>query len=66
MKRKRSETDRRVVYISLTEQGERAYYHHEQFYKQMIQAMMQDISEEEMKVLTKALNHLEIFFRNYQ
>lgn len=30
VKRERSEEDRRVVYIALTEKGEKAFYHHEQ------------------------------------
>ena len=34
VKRERSEEDRRVVYIALTEKGEKAFYHHEQFHRQ--------------------------------
>ena len=33
--RLRGEEDRRVVYIRLTEQGKRAYRHHEEFHRQM-------------------------------
>jgi len=66
VKRKRSETDRRVVYISLTELGEKAYLHHEQYHKAMVQAMIKEIPEEQMEVLMKGLNNLDAFFRNYQ
>ena len=64
--RERSEEDRRVVYIRLTEKGERAYHHHAEFHKKMIEAVMQEISEEEMPVLVKCLERLCIFFRSYE
>lgn len=62
--RMRGEKDRRVVYISLTEKGEQAYRHHEQFHKEMIQAMLADMSEEEAGVLVRALTNLNEFFRS--
>ena len=37
--RARSEEDRRVVLISLSEKGEKAYYHHQKFHDDMIQAV---------------------------
>lgn len=61
----RSEEDRRVVYIRLTEKGERAYRHHEDFHTQMTQAVVDKLTEEEMPVLLKTLNGLSEFFRNY-
>lgn len=61
----RSEEDRRVVYIRLTEKGERAYRHHEDFHTQMTQAVVDKLTEEEMPVLVKTLNGLSEFFRNY-
>ena len=65
VKRNRSEQDRRVVYISLTELGERAYLHHEQFHKDMVAAMIAKIPAEQMDVLMMGLRNLEDFFRNY-
>lgn len=62
--RKRSEEDRRVVYISLTPKGEKAYKHHEEFHKQMVLATIDGLSEEEAKVLVKALSNLSQFFRD--
>ncbi len=62
--RVRSEQDRRVVYISLTPKGERAYRHHEEFHRQMILATIDGLSEEETKILVKALSNLNDFFRN--
>lgn len=60
--RERSEQDRRVVYISLTPKGERAYKHHEEFHRQMILSMIDGLSEEETKVLAGALSNLNQFF----
>ena len=53
--RVRSEQDRRVVYISLTPKGEKAYKHHEEFHRQMILATIEGLSEEETRILVKAL-----------
>lgn len=62
--RVRSEQDRRVVYISLTPKGEKAYKHHEEFHRQMILATIEGLSEEETRILVKALSNLNDFFRN--
>ena len=64
--RTRSEKDRRVVLISLTEKGRKAYDHHKKFHEQMIHSMLNEFSEEEMKVLVKALKNLTDFFHGYQ
>lgn len=63
--RERSERDRRVVYISLTEKGQAAFKHHKEFHKNMIDATIKGLSEEETKVLVKALTNLNTFFREY-
>ena len=63
--RARSEEDRRVVLISLSEKGEKAYYHHQKFHDDMIQAIMTDLDETQMDALTQALNKLRAFFRIY-
>ncbi len=64
--RMRGERDRRVVYISLTEKGRIAYRHHEEFHRQMIDAIIDGLSEDEKKILVKALSNLNNFFRGYQ
>lgn len=63
--RERSEEDRRVVYIRLTEKGERAYFHHEEFHKKMIESVIQKLNEEEISVLVKCLDELSVFLRSY-
>ena len=61
----RSEKDRRVVLISLSEKGKRAFSHHKQFHEQMVKATIKGLSRDEMKVLGQALSNLKEFFRNY-
>lgn len=65
VKRVRSEEDRRVVLLSLPEKGRRAYQHHAQFHKQMVEAVMQNMTEEELSVLVRALQNLSAFFRKF-
>lgn len=64
--RQRSEEDRRVVYIRLTEKGEKAYRHHEEFHRQMTNAVVEKLDEDEIPVLLKTLNGLSEFFRGYE
>lgn len=63
--RHRSEEDRRIVNIKLTEKGEKAYYHHANFHKKMVEAVVETLDEEEIPVLTKALDNLYQFFKTY-
>ena len=65
VKRVRSEKDRRVVLISLTEKGVKAYHHHAEFHDEMIKATLNGLDEEQTKVLVKALTNLSTFFRTY-
>ena len=60
--RVRSEEDRRVVLISLSEKGKRAYLHHREFHNQMIDAVIEELTEEEQQVLERALKKLNRFF----
>ena len=64
IQRMRSQEDRRVVLISLTEQGKKAYYHHKDFHEKMVLALLKGLNVEE--ALTKALTKLQGFFRSYQ
>ncbi len=63
--RKRSEEDRRVVYVMLTEKGKAAYQHHEDYHRQMTRAILDKLSEEEIPVLIKTLDALTDFFTGY-
>lgn len=64
--RERGVEDRRVVYISLSEKGRRAYLHHEEFHRQMIQSILEDLTADETKSLVDALAKLDRWFRKYQ
>ena len=57
---------RRVVYIALTEKGEKAFYHHEQFHRQMTNAVIEKLDDEEIDALVKMLKDISAFFRSYQ
>ncbi len=61
--RVRSEEDRRVVLVSLTERGRLAYAEHKRFHEQLIEAVVSRLSEEEKQVLETALTDLGTFFR---
>lgn len=64
--RERSEEDRRVVLISLTEKGRKANAHHQKFHDGMIQAVLKDLGEEQQKILVKSLMNLKEFFDSYR
>ncbi|MCI6061314.1 MAG: winged helix DNA-binding protein [Dorea sp.] len=65
VERHRSEEDRRVVYVKLTEKGVRAYHHHEDYHRQMTQAILDKLDEKELPVLVKTLDVLTEFFTGY-
>ena len=66
MNRNRSEEDRRVVLVSLTEKGVKAYHHHRDFHKNMMRAIVRDLNDDEKKALHHCLVHLEDFFRDLE
>ena len=64
--RVRSNEDRRVVLISLTDKGKKAFNHHKKFHEDMIQSLIAGLSEKEISTLVTALSNLKDFFRNYK
>ncbi|MDD6211675.1 MAG: MarR family transcriptional regulator [Clostridiales bacterium] len=60
--RERSEEDRRVVFIRLTEKGVRAYHHHAKFHYEMIDYIVKNLNDEEKGVLIKSLIRMKKFF----
>jgi DNA-binding MarR family transcriptional regulator len=66
VKRVRSEEDRRVVLISLSEKGEKAYAHHKKFHEDMIRSLLDGLSEKETNTLVSALTNLREFFHEYK
>ena len=65
VERVRSEEDRRVVLVSLSEKGKKAYLHHQQFHQQMIASILETLDGQEQQVLEKALQKLNQFFRSF-
>lgn len=61
--RERGREDRRVVYISLSEKGKKAYEHHAEFHREMIRSIQEGLSENEMGMLVQALTKLDSWFR---
>mgnify|MGYP001027191214 CR=1 FL=1 len=63
--RMRSQEDRRVVLISLSKKGEKAYNHHKKFHEEMVEATLEGLDEKQTEVLVSALQNLSRFFRGY-
>ncbi len=64
--RERSTKDKRVIKLRLTDRGKSAYYHHEQFHRQMIKNIASEMSEQETEVLIYALAKMVDYFHlNY-
>ncbi len=62
--RQRSQQDKRVVHVTLTDKGKKAFYHHRDFHKKMIKAIVKDLSGQEMKILYRCLENLNDFFES--
>ena len=62
--RQRGKEDRRVVYISLSDKGKAAFEHHAKFHREMIDGVLNQLSENEVEVLIKALTGLNTWFRS--
>ena len=60
--RERGKKDKRVVFVTLTEKGRKAYRHHESFHRNMIARIKDGISEQETTVLIYALAKLKDYF----
>lgn len=66
VERMRSEEDRRVVYVELTDKGVKAYEHHAAFHIEMTDAVLKALQKEELEILAKTLNTLTDFFHSYE
>ena len=64
--RKRSDKDRRVVHIMLTEKGEKAYFHHRDFHIQMVSCATENMDDQEIQRLLELLQDLTSFFNRYK
>ncbi|MCM1160545.1 MAG: MarR family transcriptional regulator [Roseburia sp.] len=64
VERVRSEEDRRVVLVSLTPKGRKAFHHHKKFHDDMIAQIVKQLDESEKQVLEKTLTTLAEFFKS--
>ena len=64
--RRRGEKDKRVVYISLSDKGKRAYLHHENFHKSMIDAVTQKLDSEKVELLLNSLQEISKFLETWK
>ena len=62
--RARGKEDRRIVYISLSDKGRRAYEHHAEFHRQMIDSIKEELTPQELDILYQALTKLNRWFRD--
>ncbi|WP_048569226.1 MarR family winged helix-turn-helix transcriptional regulator [Clostridium cylindrosporum] len=64
VERQKSESDRRVVKISLTKKGKLVHRLHEMFHCDMVMSSIQGLTEHEIDVLVRSLDKLNNFFRD--
>ncbi|MBU5459975.1 MarR family winged helix-turn-helix transcriptional regulator [Anaerostipes sp. MSJ-23] len=64
VKRKRGERDRRVVYISLSEKGKKAYEHHRAFHHKMIEGLLLPLNDEEEKMLIRVMQYFHDYYKS--
>lgn len=62
--RSRSNTDRRIVNVSLTKRGKLAYRIHEKFHLDMVRAVMLDFTTQEEELLLRGLRKLNLHLKN--
>lgn len=63
VKRDRSKDDRRFVEIALTSRGRLAHRVHEVFHEEMVRHMIEELSNDDYKVLIDSLTNLSDFFK---
>ena len=62
--RERGKKDKRIVFVSLTEKGKKAYYHHESFHRDMIAKIKGGLSEQEASILIYTLARMNDYFNS--
>lgn len=62
VERSRTEQDRRVVLVSLTEKGKHAYEIHAGFHKEMVQTALKYYNDDEQELLCDVIEKIHIFF----
>lgn len=63
--RTKSQADRRVVLISLSTLGLKAYEKHAEFHENMVEAVISEMNQEEIEILVNSLVKLKDYFKKY-
>lgn len=63
VERRRSDNDRRVVMIKLTDNGVAAYKSHEDFHKDLVSGALMPLDESEEIIFAKVLINIDMFFK---
>lgn len=63
VERRRTDEDKRVVRVKLTEKGRMANSVHERFHEEMIKATLEQLDTDEEEILRKSLEKLTDFFK---
>lgn len=66
VKRIRSEQDRRVVLISLTERGKQVFRKHQRFHEELVESIVNRLNDDEKILLEKVLSNLNQYFKEMQ
>ena len=64
--RLRSKQDKRVVLLSLSEKGERAFYKHKQFHWDMVGTITSGLNQMEIEGLINTLEKVQCFIKDYK
>jgi len=64
VERRRSDTDRRVVKIKLTQKGAEAFKAHEEFHIDLVAGAVWGLNVDEEEVLIKILSNIDTFFKH--
>ncbi|MCI8496831.1 MAG: MarR family transcriptional regulator [Clostridiales bacterium] len=62
VQRRRGVSDRRVVYVSLSQEGRRLVEAHRRFHRRMIQSVAQNLNDEDLRLTLQAIGRLKDFF----
>lgn len=60
--RRRSEVDRRVVLVTMTEKGLRAHKHHIAFHDEMIDEITEKLSPNDVEIFMSTLENINVYF----
>ncbi len=66
VERVRSEEDRRVVLVSLTEKGKMVYKKHREFHEELVESIVNRLDRDEKILLEKVLSNLNQYFKEMQ